>query len=278
MEMCLDTSLLQKSDCCATRYPILLVHGIMQRDGASEWNWGRIPATLRSRGATVDFGKQDGVGSCSGNAEQLRWRIDAWLAETGAEKVNVVAHSKGGLDIRYLLAQRGSASKIASVTTISTPHQGLNVLDAVIKLPYPIKVVGASAVNLFFRVLGDESPNLQEAFREMTPAACAMLNGSADNDATDMLCQSFTARLPGVRNDPAAVFTYGLLTHFDGDNDGVVSIASAKWGNHRGTLTSEGRRGVSHFDLRDFYRRDFFDLDIPLFYATIVAELKAQGL
>ena len=38
---------------CATRYPILLVHGTAFRDWEHMGYWGRIPAALRRRGARV---------------------------------------------------------------------------------------------------------------------------------------------------------------------------------------------------------------------------------
>lgn len=44
---------------CATRYPILLVHGTGFRDWKRLGYWGRIPELLRRRGAQVCFGGQD---------------------------------------------------------------------------------------------------------------------------------------------------------------------------------------------------------------------------
>jgi triacylglycerol lipase len=90
---------------CATAYPLLLVHGLGVRDGKRHRIWGRIPNTLTALGAQVYFGEHDAWGTPENNARQLRHRVGAILSETGAGRVNIIAHSKGGLDARLLIAQ-----------------------------------------------------------------------------------------------------------------------------------------------------------------------------
>ena len=51
------------------------------------------------------------------------------LAETGAEKVNIIAHSKGGLDSRYAISCLGMDKYVATLTTINTPHYGCDMVD-----------------------------------------------------------------------------------------------------------------------------------------------------
>lgn len=72
--------------------------------------WGRIPKALEQRGAAVFFGGQDGGGSVEGNAAQLKERMEAILTETGCSKVNIIAHSKGGLEARSLISTLGMGS------------------------------------------------------------------------------------------------------------------------------------------------------------------------
>jgi triacylglycerol esterase/lipase EstA (alpha/beta hydrolase family) len=50
--------------------------------------------------------------------------IDQILRETGAKKVNLVAHSLGGKDARYLVSALGYGDRVASISTIGTPHRG----------------------------------------------------------------------------------------------------------------------------------------------------------
>ena len=107
-----------------TRYPILLIHGTGFRDWKHLGYWGRIPNTLRRHGAEVYFGGQDGWATVEENAAALKGRMEELLAQTGAEKLHLIAHSKGGLDARYLLSSLGMGAYAASLTTIATPHHG----------------------------------------------------------------------------------------------------------------------------------------------------------
>ena len=54
--------------CCATRYPVLLVHGAFFRDVHWLSYWGRIPAALEQNGAAVYFGNQQSAESVEASA------------------------------------------------------------------------------------------------------------------------------------------------------------------------------------------------------------------
>ena len=84
-------------------YPVLLVHGMGFRDDKRVGYWGRIPKELKSLGCQVFYGNQDSNADIETNGKFLAQRIDEIIRETGAEKVNIIAHSKGGLDSRYAL-------------------------------------------------------------------------------------------------------------------------------------------------------------------------------
>ena len=59
---------------CATRYPIVLIHGAGFRDLKWPVYWGRIPRALEERGASVFYGLQDCWGSVETNAEAIAAR------------------------------------------------------------------------------------------------------------------------------------------------------------------------------------------------------------
>ena len=83
---------------CRTKYPIILAHGLgVTEQGGLYAPWGRIPDTLRAQGAAVYFGGQDAWGSIETGAGQMKRAVDRALRETGCDRVNIIAHSKGGL-------------------------------------------------------------------------------------------------------------------------------------------------------------------------------------
>ena len=88
---------------CKTKYPILMVHGMGFRDRKYLNYWGRIPKILKENGADIYYGHQDSNGSIETNAYVLKDTVVDILTGTGADKVNIIAHSKVGLDARYMV-------------------------------------------------------------------------------------------------------------------------------------------------------------------------------
>src|SRR5207245_6473457 len=58
-------------------------------------------------------------------AAQFREQILRWTGEP----VNLIAHSMGGLDARYMITHLGMAEHVRSLTTVSTPHRGTYLVD-----------------------------------------------------------------------------------------------------------------------------------------------------
>ena len=114
---------------CATRYPILLVHGVFFRDFKLVNYWGRIPAELERNGARLFYGEHSSALPIHESARELSLRIREVCERTGAEKVNLIGHSKGGLDCRAALADPQVKAHVASLTTINTPHRGCEFAD-----------------------------------------------------------------------------------------------------------------------------------------------------
>ncbi len=67
---------------------------------------------------------RDPVGSNEANARELEAAIEALRAATGAERVDIVAHSMGGLAVRHFLQDRGGAEVVRRVVFVGTPHRG----------------------------------------------------------------------------------------------------------------------------------------------------------
>lgn len=101
--------------------PVLLVHGVLVNDGV----WLAVRRDLARRGIgpvyTINYGPP--LADIEHFAGQLKTRIDAICAATGATRVALVGHSMGGLVSRAYLRRFG-AERVARLTTIGTPHHG----------------------------------------------------------------------------------------------------------------------------------------------------------
>ena len=149
------------------KYPIILCHGIMLKEGKVFNGFGRIKEELQKNGFCVYTSNCDGMGTIENNAEQLKKRIESILQETGAEKVNIIGHSKGGLDAKYLIDELNMGKKVASLTCICTPHKGSQVATTVLKMPKFLLYFCAFWLNLFYKILKDENPNTVAVLKQL---------------------------------------------------------------------------------------------------------------
>lgn len=272
------------SDECATKYPIVLVHGAGFRDmnvGFINY-WGRIPPLLESRGAKLYYGGTDGWGNVEDCAASLKAVVEQVLKETGSEKVNLIAHSKGGLEARYMISSLDMADKVASLTTIGTPHHGSKVIHKILDLPDYLLRGAAVAANGFSRLTGDRKPDFYGGVHSFSEEYMKAFNERNPN-REGVYYQSFAGVLWAPASDIIMIIPGYLIKTEDGPNDGLVTVESAKWGNFRGVLRGTGYRGVSHADEVDFRRKDvpIYPMlgakTVPAFFAAMVAELKQMG-
>jgi len=264
---------------CRTKYPLVLVHGVFFRDIRQFNYWGRIPQALIRNGATVWYGDQQSALSVADSAAELTARIRRLVEETGCEKVNVIAHSKGGLDTRYAVAFGEAAPYIASITTINTPHRGCEFADYLLHhLPQDLQKKVEATYNAAMLYLGDHTPDFMAAVWDLTAERCKARD-EAMPEPEGIFCQSV-----GSVMDRAAAgkfplnLTYGLAKYFDGPNDGLVSEPSCRWTERYTLLRAEGSRGISHMDVIDLMRENVPGFDVREFYVQLVADLKQRGL
>lgn len=271
----------------ATRYPLLLVHGMGFRDRKNRCYWGRTAKLLERHGARVFFGGQDSNGSVEYNAKCVKRSLLAALEKTGAEKVNILAHSKGGLEARYLITRLGCADKVASLTTLATPHRGSVTVDRLMGLvPQGVIRAGCKPIDLWFGLLGDKNPDTYAAICAFRTADAERFNEETP-DMPGIFYQSYGFIMKSAFSDGLMWFSNMVVGCFEGANDGLLPPRAVKWTNYRGTYTGIDSRGISHFDETDFRRRRLSDKsrgkrneigDIPEFYLEIVKRLKKRGL
>jgi triacylglycerol lipase len=188
------------------RYPVLLVNGI---DTSPLFRYSpRIVSTMHDAGGhRVSLATLTPYETPQVRAPELWKRIEEVRAETGAPKVNLICHSLGGLDCRYLVSPNGlaadlgvapetMASAVASVTTIGTAHRGTRVADVLLGLaPDGDR---ANVVNDFATLAGDAfsadridgDVHVRAALRTLTVAAAPAFNASI-TDADGVVYQSW---------------------------------------------------------------------------------------
>jgi len=114
-----------------TEYPIILAHGLSGFDslfGVVEY-WPGIANALEKDGAEVYVTEVSQFNETEVRGQQLLEQVEEIVALTGSGKVNLVGHSHGGLDSRWVAAQRPDL--VASVTTVGSPHQGAELATIV---------------------------------------------------------------------------------------------------------------------------------------------------
>ena len=102
--------------------PVLLIHGYMA--DASVWNkWVDLLKKDGISAYPITFKQSDDkCGSAAEHAKELSKIIGQIKDETGQNKVNIVGHSKGGLDARVYLANE--TKDVANLVMIGTPNAG----------------------------------------------------------------------------------------------------------------------------------------------------------
>ena len=264
---------------CKTQYPILMVHGVFFRDSRFFNYWGRIPDALTKNGADIHYGNHPSAASVSDCGEYLTERIREICRQTGAEKVNIIAHSKGGLDCRYAMAFCGAAPYIASLTTINTPHRGCNFADYLLeKVPYTIQNKVARAYNCALSKFGEKNADFMAAVRDLTSSQCIRLDAQMPLPA-EVFCQSIGSKLNHASGGKFPLnFSYPLVCHFDGPNDGLVGAQSFAWGEKYTFLQTASPEGISHGDMIDLNRHNLLGFDVREFYVQLVSDLRCRGL
>ncbi|MDE6727572.1 MAG: triacylglycerol lipase [Oscillospiraceae bacterium] len=263
---------------CATKYPILFVHGVFFRDSRLLNYWGRIPAALKENGAKIYYGDQQSALSVEDSARELAAKIEKIVMRTGCGKLNIIAHSKGGLDSRYAISKLGCGKYVASLTTINTPHCGCLFAEYLLGACKPqIKSFIENTYNKIFYALGDDSPDFMSAVKCLTNSYCEQFNKDVPDDP-DVMYQSCGSKATNRRSGHFPLnFSYPVVKKYDGDNDGLVALSSMPWGERFTPVFPKGRRGITHADMIDLNRADIKGFDVREFYVQLVSDLRERG-
>ncbi len=256
-----------------TKYPIILVHGIALKDFMWFKAFGGIEDLLTAEGFIVYTSRVDGFGTTETNAEKLKEEILRILDKHDAEKINIIAHSKGGLDSKRMIRELGMADRVASLTTLCTPHKGSPIATNILRLPKPLLHMTDALLNGCYKLFGDEKPDAYAVCRELAQTGEVEEETVAFSDA--VYCQSFSTTLHRSRDDFVMGIPLMFSHHFEKKkSDGMVSAESAMFANYRGECV-EG--SVSHSEIVDFMAGRGKREKIHDFYIALCHELATMG-
>lgn len=264
---------------CRTKYPIIMVHGIFFRDWQVFNYWGRIPKALAKNGANVSYASQQSANTVEESAREIAIHIENIIKMSKAEKVNIIAHSKGGLDCRYAISRLGMDKYVASLTTINTPHRGCEWVDRVLaKAPQGLAEFLEGKYNALFTKLGDSTPHFLLGVNALTKSACEQFN----REVPDMPGVKYTSIMskmvsPVSAGFPLNVGYYLCRPECANGNDGLVSYDSALYWQDSRVVPITKHRGISHGDMIDLMRENIDGFDVREYYVQLVKELKEQG-
>jgi triacylglycerol lipase len=231
-------------------FPIVLAHGIARFDilrekiderlnlpptqlGDELQYFRNVRTFLNANGFPAVFNTDvDFAGPVERRAAELKQQIDDFLARTGAEKAHVIAHSMGGLDARLMIVDLGMAEKVASLTTIGTPHLGTVLADHVIN----------QGGSLWIDFLQKAVRLNLDGFNDLTITACEAFNARArDAEAKNgVFYQTYASFEEGNDMFLPLFPSWAFIRGIEGRNDGLVPVRSQKWESE--LIASDGTR------------------------------------
>ncbi|MBK7829497.1 triacylglycerol lipase [Nannocystis sp.] len=236
-----------------TRFPILLVHGWTGFENIGPLTYFYNVADMLSElGYPYTVAVLDPYNSTDVRSGQLAVQLDEALALWRARKVDLLGHSQGGIDSRAVVSSLGYGDRVSAVMTIASPHLGTYITDLALGLaPGAVEEVVGALLNFLGAVTAQQKSDalasfyslseqhMQEEFNPQNPDdprvqyisytgrtcdAVAFLN--PDNHCQDLV-------------DPLIGWSYALLQQARGDNDGLVTVESGKWGEYRGEMIAD---------------------------------------
>ena len=272
---------------CATKYPVVLAHGMGTESkvmGLIDY-WGDIPSALQNNGASVFITNVNAMDAKYNKAGAWKTQVLQILAVTGKAKVNVIGHSDGCLYTRYAISNLGLSSKVQSHTSIAGPHRGSCIADMIMGL---LNATGLTSMAddvlnwVMSFVMGDVNPDSATNGYELTrPYMNNTFNPNVPN-MSGVYYQSWAYKVTSVIGAGLLTITWLAMLPVEGDNDVLVSVNSAKWGNFRGTiyggvLGALYGGGVSHLAAVGLLTAFSIGYDPADHFVSVVKELKTKG-
>ena len=216
-----------------TSYPIILAHGICpfdkvlrpfsdidNRDDDRFHYFRKIRSTLRQNGFIAFHSRVSWASDLGRRASDLKREITR-ITENFQRwpRVHIIAHSMGGLDARQMIFEYQMQDRVASLSTIGTPHLGTAYAD------WGIKRFG-----ILLDIARPLGLNL-DGIKALTVGSCHKFNETLSHfeENNGVLYQTFAGVQPLNRIFRPLRFSYRIIWNEEGDNDGLASLRSAMW-------------------------------------------------
>ena len=263
-----------------TRYPIVLVHGWtgFENIGPLTYFYG-VTQHLEDKGFPIFVAVLDPYNSVELRSIQLANQILDFLEQGNASKVNIIAHSQGGLDSRRVISTLGLADKISALATVATPHRGTPIADIALGyLPGPAVDALSFILNYLGAVAADSRSDAEASLHSLSQTYVQGVFNPENPNHPDVDYYSWTGKTCplgfscGDICDVEIRWSYDLIYLQEGANDGMVPVNSGRWGLYQGTIPAD------HFDevgqLAGVTGPNFDHLD---FYHGVAEFLRAYG-
>lgn len=192
------------------------------------------------------------------------------------DKVNVIAHSMAGLDMRYAISHLDIVDKIASLTTIASPHRGTSLAEIILNAPETIKVKLGDLANWFGKnIYPSQKSDAVAALKQLTREYITEEFNPSTPDATEIPYFSYSAAVGKGTNEPLNpiyIVQNQLIYQQEGVNDSFVGVESAKWGKHLKTLE------ISHLEQIEIQVNKDRKDKVDAFWNDLLLNLKNHDL
>jgi triacylglycerol lipase len=248
------------------RSPVMLVHGLLgfgrfQLAGCTVASYfPGIAEAIEAAGNRVLIPSLSPTAGIAERAQQLK---DFILRQSPHEPVHLIAHSMGGLDARYMVSRLGMGKHVLTLTTLGTPHRGTSFADW-----------GVRRFARMVRPVLDFLYLPTQAFYDLTTARCTAFNKDVP-DVPTVRYFSVAGRHDGNFLHPEWLLPYYVVSRAEGDNDGIVAVESARYGEDMEQWEGDHLSLVNWMHPLEVHRTEARDLRPR--YARILGRLKDLG-
>lgn len=263
----------------ALRNPIVLVHGATMKGSTLDIGplhlgeyFKNLPAFLSQSGTPVKVVNLTTDSSIGERAAVLKNYLETEFP--AGVVVNIIAHSLGGLDARYAVSVLG-CQKIASITTIGTPHRGSPLADWAVE-----QTKGGKPWYWFFRLLGFDMAK-RRFLPELTTGHMSQIFNQRVLDSPEVRYFSVRTRASFTARNMSYLFWFTSRwlegrNHYLNVNghDGLVPYDSQEWGTLIASAEIDHLAQINHHRFRPYNLPE----QVYATYRVMYAYLYKEGL